>query len=93
MPKLLFSTSSFDPANLPDCQRLNAAGLEILLNPYGRRLTEAEVHQLLQDDVVGMVAGVEPLTAEVLRSAPQLKVIARCGIGLDNVDLLNPESP
>ena len=87
VPKLLFSTSSFDLGNLADREAVEAAGFELVLNPFGKRLTEAQAAELLDSDVVGMVAGVEPLTEEVILGAPSLKVIVRCGIGLDNVDL------
>ena len=42
---------------------------------------------LLEVKPVGMVAGVEPITARVLQQAKGLKAISRCGVGLDNVDL------
>lgn len=43
---------------------------------------------LAQFRPVGMIAGVEPITAAVLKdAAPHLEVISRCGTGLDNVDL------
>lgn len=87
MPKLLISTSSFDVKSNQILQNLQAQGFEIVLNPYGRKLKEAEVLELLSDDVVGMIAGVEPLTQEVLKSTQSLKVISRCGIGTDSVDL------
>ena len=87
MNKILITTSSFDLNNLPQADQLRAAGFDIVLNPYKRRLTEEEAGILLKDDVVAMIAGVEPLTKEVLSSANSLKVIARCGVGLDSVDL------
>ncbi len=87
MHKLLFTTSSFDLKNLAERAAVEAAGFELILNPFGKRLTESQVVELLDDQVVGMVAGVEPLTESVLRGAKALKVISRCGIGLDNVDL------
>jgi len=63
-------------------------GHEIVLNPFGRRLTEDDALSLLSEhNPVGMIAGVEPLTRPVLESAPALKVLARCGIGMDSVDL------
>jgi D-3-phosphoglycerate dehydrogenase len=34
-----------------------------------------------------MIAGVEPLTGKVLGKANNLKVISRCGVGLDTVDM------
>ncbi len=87
MPKILITTSSFDLRHIPQAELLAQAGFEIILNPHRRRLTEDEVKSLLADDVVAMIAGVEPLTGSVLHSAKHLKVLARCGIGLDNVDL------
>lgn len=87
MPKLLITTSSFDLDNFSDREIIEEAGYEIILNPHGKRLTEKQVSELLDDQVVGMVAGVEPLTETVLNNAKLLKVISRCGIGLDNVDI------
>lgn len=87
MQKLLFTTSSFDLENFAERTTVEAAGFELILNPFGKRLTESQVVELLDDQVVGMVAGVEPLTESVLRGARSLKVISRCGIGLDSVDL------
>ncbi|PZO40527.1 MAG: hydroxyacid dehydrogenase [Pseudanabaena frigida] len=91
MPKLLISTSSFDVKNNQVLQNLQDQGFEIVLNPHGRKLKEEEVLELLNDDVVGMIAGVEPLTRNVLSSAKSLKIISRCGIGTDAVDLVAAE--
>ncbi len=87
MRKLLFTTSTFNLDNFAERAAVELAGYEIILNPYGKRLTESQVTDLLDDSVVGMVAGVEPLTDAVMRGAKALKIISRCGIGLDNVDL------
>lgn len=92
MPKLLVSTSSFDVKSNQILQNLQEQGFEIIVNPYGRKLKEAEVLEFLSDDeVVGMIAGVEPLTRNVLSSAKSLKIISRCGIGTDSVDLVAAE--
>jgi len=87
MPKIIFTTSSFDLKNCAGLDQVQAAGYEVVVNPLGRRLKEDEAAAFLADGVVGMVAGVEPLTASVLNAAASLKVISRCGIGLDSVDL------
>ena len=85
---ILFTTSSFGKADPSVLEPLSARGLEAVLNPYGRRLSEEEVSGLLgKVNPVGIVAGLEPLTAQVLAGASGLRVISRCGIGLDNVDL------
>ncbi|MGH8672618.1 MAG: phosphoglycerate dehydrogenase [Burkholderiales bacterium] len=87
MAKILVSTSSFDVKNSKQLGILEKSGFEIVLNPHGRRLTESEVMELLHGDVVGMIAGVEPLTRKVLEASKNLKVISRCGNGLDSVDV------
>ncbi len=86
MNEVVVSTSSFDLDNNSGIDLLRAAGLKISTNPFGRKLTEAEISSLLGDSVVGLLAGVEPLTAQVIASAKALRVISRCGVGLDNVD-------
>lgn len=86
MNEVVISTSSFDIDNNAGIDLLRAAGLGIATNPFGRKLTEAEISSLLTDSVVGLLAGVEPLTAKVISGAANLHVISRCGVGLDNVD-------
>lgn len=85
--KVLITTSSFDVGQNSALQALVRQGIEFTRNPFGRRLTEDEVAELLTSDVVGMVAGVEPLTRRVLERAKGLKVISRCGTGMESVDL------
>lgn len=84
---ILITTSSFDLNNFDQLEEVTSAGIEIVLNPFKRRLTEQEVSNLLGGNVVGMIAGLEPLTANVLENAHDLRVIARCGTGLDSVDM------
>jgi D-3-phosphoglycerate dehydrogenase len=51
-------------------------------------MTEDEVSDLLRSSgAEAMVAGVEPLTDRVFADNPQLRVISRCGSGLDSVDV------
>ncbi len=87
MSKLVISTSSFDVDNNPHLQHLLKEGMHIASNNYGRKLTEDETIDLLGADTVGMIAGIEPLTERVFASARSLKVVSRCGSGLDSVDL------
>lgn len=88
MSKIVISTSSFDLDGNPALQCLRTQGIDLISNPYGRKLTEDEILALLGNDTVALLAGVEPLTERVLTAAAgSLRVIARCGTGLDNVDL------
>lgn len=86
--KVLITTSSFGKSASGPLQSLKSTGLEIVLNPFGRKLSESEVSSLIEEhQPVGMIAGVEPLTRGVLVRAKGLKVISRCGIGMDSVDV------
>jgi len=74
---------AIDPAPLG---KIQSAGYEIRRNPVGRKMSKDELIQALVG-VVGIVAGLEPLSGDVLEKS-QLKVISRCGVGLDNVDVV-----
>ncbi len=60
-------------------------GIELVKNPYGRRLAKEEIIRHLQG-ADGLLAGLEPLDEEVFEKCPDLRAIARIGIGMDNVD-------
>lgn len=83
--KILIAPSSFATVDNAPLSELQRHGFEIVGNPYGRKLTEKELQQLLPG-VIGIIAGLEPLTRGVLAES-NLKIISRCGIGLDNVDM------
>jgi D-3-phosphoglycerate dehydrogenase len=52
----------------------------------GRRLKEHELAELIAATEI-LIAGTEPITRKVMEAAPNLRLIARVGVGLDNVDL------
>jgi D-3-phosphoglycerate dehydrogenase len=73
--------------NFAQAKSLHDAGISLEMNPHGRRLSEDEIAELVATDVIAILAGLEPLTDRVLSNAKSLRVIARCGTGLDSVDL------
>ena len=87
MSKVLITTSSFSLGNFAQAKSLHEAGISLEMNPHGRRLSEDEIAELVATDVIAILAGLEPLTDRVLSNAKSLRVIARCGTGLDSVDL------
>lgn len=89
MKTVLVTTSSFAKVDNAPLETLKKNGFEVFLNPFGRKLTEEEVDSLVQEyKPDALLAGVEPLTSTVMeKAAPRLKVISRCGIGLDSVDI------
>ncbi|WP_163323652.1 phosphoglycerate dehydrogenase [Draconibacterium mangrovi] len=86
MNKVLTSPSSMGQVGPQPFEMLKDAGYEVINNPYGRKLTEAEVIELAKE-CIGIVAGVEPLTPTVMDALPDLKCISRVGVGMDSVDL------
>ena len=84
--RVLIGVSSFAEADARPLDRLQSAGLEVVPNPFGRRLTGPEVSDLMDSDVVGLIAGLEPLDRSTLAGS-HLQVVSRVGVGLSNVDL------
>lgn len=80
------TTSTFGKAGRKPIEYLEGKGISFKTNPYGRRLTEEEAIEVISG-ATGLIAGVEPLTEHVLKQLPDLKVISRCGTGMNNVDL------
>ncbi len=87
MPKVLITTIPFADKNRQPLDLLENTGIEYLINPFNKKLTENELADLITDfDVI--IAGTEPITKKVMDNATNLKMISRVGIGLDSVDLL-----
>jgi len=84
--KILVSPSSFGQCGLEPIEILTNAGYEVVKNPFGRKLTEVELIEHASD-VVGIVAGVEPLNKKVMDNLHNLKCISRVGVGMDSVDI------
>jgi len=86
MNRILVTPRSLTADGHPSLARLSAAGYEVVLGPAGALPTPNDLVRLLPG-CVGWLAGVEKITAEVLAAAPDLRVIARNGTGVDAIDL------
>jgi D-3-phosphoglycerate dehydrogenase / 2-oxoglutarate reductase len=87
MKKILITTVPFGIENPLPLELLSNAGIEYLINPLNKKLSENELADMISDfDVI--IAGTEKITAKVMEKAKKLKMISRVGIGLDSVDLL-----
>lgn len=60
--------------------------IELKTNPLGRWYTEDELIEELRD-MDAVLAGGDPYNSKVIESVRKLKIIARIGVGHDNVDL------
>ena len=90
MPKALITTVPFGEKNRLPLEQLEAAGIDYVINPIGRKLKEDELAEMVTDFDV-LIAGTELITDKVMSGASRLKLISRVGIGLDGVDLLAAE--
>ncbi len=87
MPKVLITTVPFGDKDRLPLDLLENEGIEYLINPFNKKITEDQLIDILADfDVI--IAGTEPITEKVMERANNLKLISRVGIGLDSVDLL-----
>ncbi len=67
-------------------QSLKEKGYHLRTHPLMTPASREELRELLADSV-GLIAGMELLTREVMEAAPHLRVISRNGVGYDAVDL------
>lgn len=86
MKTILVTPRSATRDGHPALARLEAAGYTIRLARPGVAPTEADLLGLLPG-CVGYLAGVEPVSATVLKAAPGLRAISRNGTGADAIDL------
>lgn len=86
MPRILVTPRSVTAGGHPALEWLVRAGFEIVMPPAGKMPTTSDLKQLLPG-CVGWLAGVEPITDDVLTVATDLRVISRNGTGVDAIDL------
>ena len=84
--KVMIAPSSFGECGSEPIAMLEQHGFTLIHNPHGRKLKAEEVIALAKD-CEGILAGLEPLSADVLRQLPKLRCISRVGVGMQNVDI------
>lgn len=76
-----FGHYSFRPKNI-----LEEYNFTFRKNSLGRKLLPEEIVELAYN-ADGIIAGTESYSEDVINKLPNLKVISRLGVGLDNIDL------
>lgn len=84
--KVLISTSSFGTYDPEPLEALKRYGIEVIINPTGRTLKPDELIDLA-NGCYGVIAGTETYDRAVLSRFRDLKIISRCGAGLDGIDM------
>src|SRR5262245_54899569 len=80
MPRVLLAPAPLAKLERAFLRVLKDAGFELVYPNIGRQMLEHEVAQFLPT-VDASLAGSEPYTAAALAGCPNLKVIARVGVG------------
>ena len=88
MPKVLIVPREVAKFRDRFCGPLEAAGLEVVVLPPGEANlpTESELLEALHG-VEAVIAGSEPYQRRLFAAHPQLRVIARNGVGYDSIDV------
>lgn len=84
--KVAVTPRSLSGGGHPALVPLEEAGYQLIFPAPGQLPNVEQLKQTLPD-CVGYLAGVEPIPAEVLKLCPNLKVISRNGVGVENIDL------
>lgn len=87
MKKVLVTATNYSKLCAGAKAYLESEGFEVVENTFGRPMTFDELKERV-GDICGLVAGVDTWNEEVFQLAPNLKVIGRFGIGVDNIDLI-----
>lgn len=85
MAKVLVTPRSLTKEMHPALDKIKAVGHTIITATPGEMPTKEELSELLPD-CTGYLAGIEPITRDILENAGNLKVISRNGVGTDNID-------
>ncbi len=86
MDRILVTPRSLTATPHAAITALKSEGFDVVYSTPGKLPDEAELLRLVPD-VVGWLAGIEPVSADVLRAAGKLRVISRNGTGVDNLPM------
>jgi len=89
MPTALISSRSFGEISPIGRTILEQAGLEVRrVGAEHRPLDPVKLERIMADEQPDvLIAGAEPIPREVLAASPNLRVVQKHGVGVDNIDL------
>ncbi len=86
MTRILVTPRSLKTADHPALAPLRDAGFDIVI-PCPGVMPDAAALKAALPGCRGWLAGVEQITADIMDAAPDLEIISRNGVGVDNVDI------
>ena len=84
--KILVTPRAFAKSGMEQIERLRKEGWEVHVNETGKSYTKEEFISYAKD-VDGIIIGVDLADKEMLDQCPNLKAIAKYGVGVDNIDM------
>lgn len=91
MERILVTPRSLSADPPPELGLLTDAGFELVFPAPGKQPSEAELIDLVPG-CVGWLAGVEAVSADVVKAADSLRAVSRNGVGVDNLPLAELEN-
>jgi len=86
MQRILVTPRSLTASRHAAVERLRELGYEVVYCEAGKAPSEKDLLRLTPD-IVGWLAGVEPVSEAVIAGARRLRAISRNGVGVDNLPL------
>ena len=83
---ILVTARAFHDSGIDAWKSLEAAGCRITISDRWGPLTEASLIEQLQN-MDAVIAATDPYSPAVFAQCPALKLVARCGVGIDSVSL------
>lgn len=83
--KVVATAVTFGQFNQETVQRLEDDGCEVVLNPYGRPLTNDEMIEFAKD-ADALIVGNDKVPTNVIEHFENMKIIAKHGVGVDAID-------
>jgi len=84
-PRIYVTSRSFGKRCIEALELIESAAV-LEINPYGRAMTEQELLRTVVD-VEGLIVGGDEIDRKIMEHSRNLKIIARHGTGVDNIDL------
>lgn len=85
--KILITPRSFGKTSNVPLEMLEKHNYEIIRNETGKKYNESQLLNMIED-IDGIIVGLDTISETVLKKAKKLKVIAKYGVGMDNIDLV-----
>jgi D-3-phosphoglycerate dehydrogenase len=84
--KVLSTSPTFGHYASEPVEYLKSHGCTIELTPQTKKLSEDEIIQKVKD-LDAMIVGIERITEKVIAAAQKVKILAKHGAGVDNIDM------